>query len=136
MVDAANQFTVANPREGRSDYLQKMAGVVFGDSPEQGLIRNNMLLHEKLGLVLQFPPGWRVQNRPDRVVATSPQGDALVELQRGPKNDRPLDTLQKGLKLDAGARYDSGTLSGYPAGFAARAPQSTAAGWPLSFPRS
>ncbi|HJX57535.1 MAG TPA: M48 family metalloprotease [Thiobacillus sp.] len=119
VVGAANQYTVANPRDGRSDYLQKMVGIYFGDSPEQGLIRNNMLLHEKLGLVLQLPPGWRVQNRPDRVVATSPQGDALVELQRGPKNDRPLDTLQKGLKLDAGARYDSGKLSGYPAAFAA-----------------
>lgn len=119
VVGAANQYTVANPRDGRSDYLQKMVGIYFGDSPEQGLIRNNMLLHEKLGLVLQLPPGWRVQNRPDRVVAMSPQGDALVELQQGPKNDKPLDTLQRGLKLDAGARYDSGKLSGYPAAFAA-----------------
>ncbi|MDP2252862.1 MAG: M48 family metalloprotease, partial [Thiobacillus sp.] len=123
VVGAANQYTVANPRDGRNDYLQKMAGIYFGDSPEQGLIRNNMLLHEKLGLVLQLPPGWRVQNRPDRVVATSPRGDALVELRQGPKNDKPLDTLQKGLKLDAGARYDSGKLSGYPAAFAAGAQQ-------------
>ncbi|MBW8459173.1 MAG: M48 family metalloprotease [Thiobacillus sp.] len=119
VVGAANQYTVANPRDGRSDYLQKMVGIYFGDSPEQGLIRNNMLLHEKLGFVLQLPPGWRVQNRPDRVMAMSPQGDALVELRQGPKNDKPLDTLQKGLTLDAGARYDSGKLSGYPAAFAA-----------------
>jgi predicted Zn-dependent protease len=121
VVDAANPYIVANPREGRSDYLQKMAGVYFGDSPDQGLIRNNMLLHEKLGLAVQFPPGWRVQNRPDRVVATNPQGDALVELQQGPKSDKPLETLQKGIKLDPGARYDSGKLSGYPAAFAAGA---------------
>jgi len=123
VVEAANQYTVAIPREGRSDYLQKMAGVVFGDSPDQGLIRNNLLLHEKLGLAIQFPPGWRVQNRPDRVIALSPQGDALVELQQGPKHDKPLETLQKGVKLDAGARYDSGKLSGYPAAFAAGAQQ-------------
>ncbi|MDO9385867.1 MAG: M48 family metalloprotease [Thiobacillus sp.] len=119
VVGAANQYTVANPRDGRNDYLQQMVGIYFGDSPEQGLVRNNMLLHEKLGLVLQLPPGWRVQNRPDRVVAMSPQGDALIELRQGPKNDKPLDTLQKGLTLDAGARYDSGKLSGYPAAFAA-----------------
>jgi predicted Zn-dependent protease len=123
VVGAANQYTVANPREGRSDYLQKMAGVTFGDSPAQGLVRNNMLLHEKLGLTIQFPPGWRVQNRPDRVMATSPEGDALVELQQGPKNTKPLETLQNGIKLDAGARYDSGSLSGYPAAFAAGAQQ-------------
>ena len=87
------------------------------------MIRNNALLHEKLGLTIQFPAGWRVQNRPDRVVATSPDGDALVELAQGPKNDNPLETLQQGVKLDAGARYDSGHLSGYPAAFAAGAQQ-------------
>ncbi|MHB1186050.1 M48 family metalloprotease [Thiobacillus sp.] len=123
VVGEANQYTVANPREGRGAYLQKMAGVYFGDSPDQGLIRNNLLLHEKLGLAIQFPPGWRVQNRPDRVLALSPKGDALVELRQGPQNDKPLDTLQKGVKLDAGARYDSGSLSGYQAAFAAGAQQ-------------
>ena len=123
VVAEANRYIVASPREGRTDYLQKIAGLVFGDSPDQGAIRNNALLHEKLGLTIQFPPGWRVQNRPDRVVATSPDGDAQVELVQGPKNDNPLVTLQQGVKLDAGARYDSGHLSGYPAAFAAGAQQ-------------
>jgi predicted Zn-dependent protease len=123
MVGEANKYTVTLPREGRNDYLQKIAGVYFGDSPEQGVIRNNALLHDKLGLTIQFPSDWRVQNRPDRVVAMSPQGDALVELRQGPKHDRPLETLQQGVKLDAGARYDSGRLSGYPAAFAAGAQQ-------------
>ena len=123
VVGEAGKYSVPDPRDGRNDYLQKLAGVYFGDSPDQGAIRNNALLHDKLGLAIQFPAGWRVQNRPDRVTALSPQGDALVELQQAPKSDRPLDTLQKGLKLDAGARYDSGSLSGYPAAFAAGAQQ-------------
>ena len=123
VVGEANKYSVADPREGRSAFLQQMAGVYFGDSPDQGVIRDNALLHEKLGLAIQFPQGWKVQNRPDRVMAISPQGDALVELQQGPKSDKPLETLQKSLKLDAGARYDSGNLSGYPAAFAAGAQQ-------------
>ena len=123
VVAEADKYRVADPREGRNDYLQKLVGLYFGDSPDQGVIRNNALLHEKLGLMVQFPPGWRVQNRPDRVVATSPQGDALVELEQGPKNDNPLETLKKGVKLDAGARYDSGQLAGFPAAFAAGAQQ-------------
>ncbi|OZA22213.1 MAG: peptidase M48 Ste24p, partial [Hydrogenophilales bacterium 17-61-9] len=123
VVGEANKYAVANPREGRSAYLQKMAGVYFGDSPDQGVIRNNALLHVPLGLAIQFPRGWTVQNRPDRVMAVSPQGDALIELQQGPRNDKPLETLQQGLKLDPGARYDSGSLSGYPAAFAAGAQQ-------------
>ena len=123
VVGEAGKYTVAHPREGRSEFMQQMDGVYFGDSPDQGVIRGNALLHDKLGLAIQFPQGWKVQNRPDRVIAVSPQDDALVELQQGPKNDKPLDTLQKGLKLDAGARYDSGSLSGYPAAFAAGAQQ-------------
>ncbi len=123
VVGEAGKYSVAAPRDGRDEFLQQMAGVYFGDSPDQGVIRGNALLHEKLGLAIQFPQGWRVQNRPDRVIALSPKGDALVELQQGPKNDKPLATLQKGVRLDAGARYDSGSLSGYPAAFAAGAQQ-------------
>jgi predicted Zn-dependent protease len=120
-VARAARKTAATPREGRDDYLQKLTGVFVGDSPDQGVIRDNLLLHERLGLAIQFPPGWQVRNRPDRVVATNPAGDALLELQQGPKRGQPLETLQKGVKLDAGARYDSGKLGGYPAAFAAGA---------------
>ena len=119
VVGEANQYSVANPREGRADYLQKIDGLVLGDSPAQGIVRDNQLLHAKLGFAIQFPPGWRVSNQPDRVLAKSPQGDALLELQQGPKSNQPLATLQSNLKLDAGARFDSGKLGGYPAAFAA-----------------
>jgi len=97
VVAEADRYRVASPREGRSDYRQKLAGLFFGDSPDQGVIRDNALLHEKLGLSMQFPPGWRVQNRPDRVVATCPQGDAQVELEQGPQNDNPLHAMTPGI---------------------------------------
>ncbi len=122
VVREADRYKVKNPREGRNVYLQKIAGVYFGDSPEQGVIRNNALLHEKLGLGLQFPQGWRVQNQPNRVVAVSPKNDALVELRQGPKTDRSMETLQT-LKLDPGARFVSGKINGLPASFAAGALQ-------------
>jgi predicted Zn-dependent protease len=121
VVGAANPHAAASPREGRDDYLQKLPGVHFGDSPDQGVIRDNLLLHERLGLAIQFPQGWLVHNRPDRVVATNPEGDALLELQQGPKRGKPLETLEKWVKLDAGARFGSGRLSDYPAAFAAGA---------------
>jgi predicted Zn-dependent protease len=100
-----------------------MNGVYFGDSPDQGVIRSNALLHEKLGIAVQFPQGWRVQNQSDRVVAINPQSTAMVELKQGPKNAQPIDTLQKNLKLDKGARYEEGSINGNPAAFAAGAKQ-------------
>ncbi len=123
VVGEAKKYQVANPVENRDAYLKAMNGMYFGDSPDQGVIRNNALLHEKLGIAVQFPQGWRVQNQPDRVAAVNPQGTALVELKPGPKNTPPMDTLQKGLKLDPGARYESGNVNGNPAAFAAGAIQ-------------
>ena len=123
VVGEANKYKVANPREGREEFIRAMNGVYFGDSPDQGVIRSNALLHEKLGISVQFPQGWRVQNQPDRVVAINTQGTALVELKPGPKNAQPMDTLQKGLKLDQGARYEQGNVNGNPAAFAAGAQQ-------------
>ena len=119
VVDEASPTRVASPREGRAEYLQKIDGLVFGDNPAQGMVRNHALLQVKRGFAIQLPSGWQVSNKADRVLARSPQGDALLELQQGPKNNQPLATLQNGLKLDAGARYDSGKLNGYPAAFAA-----------------
>lgn len=123
VVGEAKKYQVANPVENRDAYLSVMNGTYFGDSPDQGLIRNNALLHEKLGIAVQFPQGWRVQNQPDRVVAINPQGTALVELKPGPKNAQPMDSLQKGLKFDQGARFEAGNVNGHPAAFAAGALQ-------------
>jgi predicted Zn-dependent protease len=123
VVGEAKKYQVAKPVENRDAYLNAMNGIYFGDSPDQGLIRNNALLHEKLGIAVQFPQAWRVQNQPDRVVALNPQGTALVELKQTPKNIAPMDTLQKALKLDQGARFESGNVNGNPAAFAAGALQ-------------
>jgi predicted Zn-dependent protease len=119
VVGEAKKYQVANPVENRDAFLRVMNGMYFGDSPDQGVVRGNALLHEKLGIVVQFPQGWRVQNQPDRVAAINPQGVAMVELKPGPKNAQPMDTLQKGLKLDQGAKYETGNVNGNPAAFAA-----------------
>jgi predicted Zn-dependent protease len=123
VVGEAKKYQVANPLENREPFIRAMNGVYFGDSPDQGVVRGNALLHEKLGFAVQFPPGWRVQNQPDRVAAINSQGSALVELKPGPNNAQPMDTLQKGLKLDQGARFELGNVNGNPAAFAAGAQQ-------------
>jgi len=44
-----------NPREGRADYPQEVADLNFGDSPDRGAIRGNMLLREKSGMTKDAP---------------------------------------------------------------------------------
>jgi predicted Zn-dependent protease len=123
VVGEANKYKVASSRAGSDQFMRAMNGVYFGASPDQGVIRHNALLHERFGIALQFPRDWLVEKDADLVSAVSPQGDALMEFAPGPKDKRTMDTLQQGFNLDPGARYESGTVSGLPAAFAAGAQQ-------------
>ncbi len=80
VVGESKNLTVANPREGYAEFLQKIDGLTFNDSPDQGVVRNNKFMHTGLGLALSFPQGWRVHNLPDKLIAISPQGDAAMQM--------------------------------------------------------
>jgi predicted Zn-dependent protease len=123
VVGEAVKYKGASPRQNKDEFLRVMNGVYFGDSPARGVFRNNALLHSRLGIALQFPLDWKVQSERDGADAINFQQDAMMRLLLGPNYDKPLDTLRRGLKLDAGARYESGSVNGYPAGFAAGAHQ-------------
>ena len=67
--------------DGRARYLQAIAGMNFGDSPEQGLVRGRNFYHEGLGIALTAPPGWKVQNGADAVALVNGEGDAGLIVQ-------------------------------------------------------
>jgi predicted Zn-dependent protease len=79
-VAEAGKQTVADPFEGRNEFLQAIDGMVFNDNSEQGVVRNNAFYHGELGIAIQFPPDWQVHNLPDTLVAVSPQGEVQLQL--------------------------------------------------------
>lgn len=80
VVAEAAQFAVQEPYEGYAAYLKQIDGLVYNDSSEQGVLRNNQFMHVGLGFALAFPHGWRVQNQQDKLIATSPQADGVMQL--------------------------------------------------------
>ena len=44
--------------------------MIFGTDPRQGYTRKGILVHPGLAFQFPVPPGWRVDNRPDRVTLT------------------------------------------------------------------
>lgn len=119
VVGEAHKYRVANPVENRAAFIARINGIIFGDSPEQGVIRNNKLMHEKLGISVQFPSGWRVANQPDKVSAINPARDALIELSPAKQQaGSPVDQLAKAIKLDPGGRIQPASVGGYPAAIA------------------
>ena len=65
---------------GREEFLAATDGLLFGDSSDQGVVRNNHFYQADLGIALAFPHDWQVHNQPDSLVAVSPGGEAMMQL--------------------------------------------------------
>lgn len=65
---------------GRKEYLAAIEGLVFNDSREQGVVRDNAFYHGELGIAMQFPKDWQLHNLPSTLIAVSPGGDAMMQL--------------------------------------------------------
>lgn len=116
VVGEAQSVAQQNSVDNREVFLQHINNMVFGDSPQQGIIRKGHFYHSELGLALQFPEGWHIQNLADRVQAQSPTNDAGTELLVGDKAvGSPADYLRKLLRLGLGAEIQSLSINGLPA---------------------
>lgn len=116
VVREAARFKSAENRINREAFMRHMDHMVFADSPAQGIVRNNSFYHPDLGLTLNFPAGWRVQNNAQNVVAASPEQNALIDLRSaGRAEGSPADVLRKMLKLGTGSAVTPQTLGGLQA---------------------
>lgn len=62
---------------GREAYLAGLEGMLFGDSPNEGFVRGNSYAHVGLGIAIDFPEGFKVENRPEAVLAAGEDGAAV-----------------------------------------------------------
>jgi predicted Zn-dependent protease len=65
---------------GRETYLQQTNGLIFGDSPKEGLVRGRNFYHTDLGFALQLPENWNVTNQPQQLIITAPGGSAIMQM--------------------------------------------------------
>jgi predicted Zn-dependent protease len=117
VVGEAARYQQATPRAEKEEFLRRADRLIFGDSPSQGIVRENAFYHEELGLAMRFPAGWRVKNGARNVTATSPGDEALIDLRAaGPvKGTTPAEVLRKALKLAADAPVTPETIGGLQA---------------------
>ncbi len=65
----------------RNAYMQRIDGIIYGDNPEQGIVRGNEFFHPPLRFALTFPKGWQVQNSPSQVIGKQPNANHFVLLE-------------------------------------------------------
>lgn len=104
--------------QGRDEYLNRINGLIFGDSPSQGIRRGRHFYHEDLDFKLTFPKGWRVKNFPDRIDSSPPNNAALLQMTMTDRNLRipPLEFISKRLNQSKLREPRKIAINGFEAG--------------------
>jgi len=103
---------------GKSTYMEMIDGMTFGSNSSEGIIRGQRFYHQELDFTLKLPPGWRIKNRPDRLIATSKNNNGLMVLTVQDRN-RKISARQfikdrLGLNnLKSGESFNHNGLQGY-----------------------
>lgn len=105
-IKIAKSAPVANPKVNQDVYLSHIDGMVFGDSPDEGVRRGREFAHPKLGIAFRVPSGFILSNSPGRVTARGPKG-ALIVFDMEANRDRARSVTDPG---DYIARIGGGRL--------------------------
>ena len=80
-VQRAADLARAIPAGGarpRDPYLAAVDGMVYGDSPENGYVRDQTFAHPQLGIAFTVPQGYSLLNGAEQVIAKGPNGAAMA----------------------------------------------------------
>jgi predicted Zn-dependent protease len=89
-------------------YLQHIDGLIYGDSPSEGVVRGSQFLHPDLRLALTFPQGWEIQNTKTAVLAKAPDRDNFLLLQFVPNARGSIEQVARGTMTQSGFRQLDG----------------------------
>ena len=90
--------------------LRAVDGIIYGDNPDQGVVRGTAFIHPPLRFRIDFPNGWDIENSPEQVVAKAAGADVYmlleqVEMPRG----NGIENIARTSMQNAGFRIDSGS---------------------------
>ena len=107
--------------DGRTRYQQAIEGMAFGESREQGITRGRNFYHEKLGIALTAPEGWKVDNSPEAIVVANGAGDAalvikLIPSEAGATHDEIIKNMLRPVDGNAQPRSVNGLAATHFAG--------------------
>jgi len=83
-VQQAMQLAGATAGKGtidRDGYLRRIDRMIYGDSPNHGLVRGRALIHPVQQYRFQVPEGFRLKSLPDAAIAVSP-AKMLIQFDR------------------------------------------------------
>ena len=96
----------------RDGYLRRIDGIVFGDNPEDGIVRGNLFLHPPLRFALAFPEGWEITNSDEQVVAQEPGNKVFIVMRTiEPRPGRTLEQAAHEHMRESGYKAVDGVMT-------------------------
>jgi predicted Zn-dependent protease len=99
------------PIVDEAEFLRHIDGVIYGDSPSEGVVRGSRFLHPDLRFALTFPDRWEIQNTKTQVLSKAPERDHYLLLQLVPNARGSIADVARGTMAQAGFREVSGEAS-------------------------
>src|SRR5262245_8713725 len=102
----------------REEFLARLDGLVVGQAAAHGIITGRAFVHPDLGIFMQFPEKWEMENTPQKVIAVAPDKEAAVVLGAVAEGDDPMEgarALDKATKSPVSSRTQRPTINGLPA---------------------
>ena len=84
MAEAWKQkYPNATGGSDRAAYLERIAGIVYGEDPQQGFVQDGHFYHPALRFQFRTPTGWKVANTPSQVQMVNSNGTAAIQFSLG-----------------------------------------------------
>ncbi|MFC1538813.1 M48 family metalloprotease [Candidatus Latescibacterota bacterium] len=117
----AQQFQKSNPDMKylvkRNEYMELIDGMIFGNDPRQGYIKDNMFYHPEMKFTFPVPPGWTLSNNPSEV-RMSPEKNNAVSIFTVSPGDTPQAagaqfTTDNGVTVTSSRSLSVNSMDGY-----------------------
>lgn len=82
------------------DFLEKLAGLMVGDNPREGIFEGTRFLHRDINFSIRFPDGWRLVNEREVVGALEPTMRAFIALRLEGPGDDPRAMARKVIETE------------------------------------
>lgn len=116
-ITSAGTYAANAGETGRDAYLKMVNGMVFGDSAEQGFVRNNVFWHPGMNFTFSVPESFTLNNGSSEIIAKDKDTGTVVLFDSAASGGADVATYlrQNWMKGEALANVESIDINGKPA---------------------
>lgn len=105
----------------KEEYLEILDGMVFGENPRNGFVKDGEFVHPDLEFQFPVPSDWQVVNQTQQVVLISPSEDAIIQFRIDGESETAQNSVQQVIEQEGitvnnqSQTQSSGEFSAYQA---------------------